>query len=170
MLFPFAIFASIPLSSAMICSGVCFFHVIPMSYQLHSQIDADEMAGRTVLRRQAGISLPCFRNRKRRHAKEMNLEKEKGPRASQHDMGWNAQRTFPLLPVAGDIFLLTFPFIERRNRPCGSQYLCFRFPMPAQPVDATPSNQLIRPYFTLENRSVWLHSVKTLARVVFRLI
>src|SRR5215470_17223099 len=47
---------------------------------------------------------------------EMNLEKEKGPRASQHDMGWNAQRTFPLLPVAGEIFLLTFPFIERGNR------------------------------------------------------
>jgi len=42
---------------------------------------------------------------------EMNLEKEKGPRVSQHHMGWNAQRTFPLLPVAGEIFLLTFPFI-----------------------------------------------------------
>jgi hypothetical protein len=47
---------------------------------------------------------------------EMNLEKEKGPRASQHDMGWNAQRTFLLLPVAGEIFLLTFPFIERLYR------------------------------------------------------
>jgi len=46
----------------------------------------------------------------------MNLEKEKGPRVSQHHMGWNVQRTFPLLPVAGEIFPLTFPLIERGNR------------------------------------------------------
>ena len=61
-------------------------------------------------------SLSCFRNRKRRHDNEMNLEKEKGPRVLQHHMGWNVQRTFPLLPVAGEIFLLTFPLIERGNR------------------------------------------------------
>ena len=61
-------------------------------------------------------SLSCFRNRKRRHDNEMNLEKENGPSDSQHDMGWNAQRTFPLLPVAGEMFLLTFPFIERAYR------------------------------------------------------
>src|SRR6516165_742908 len=61
-------------------------------------------------------SLSCFRSRKRRHDNEMNLEKEKGPRISQHHMGWNVQRTFPLLPVAGEIFLLTFSFIERGNR------------------------------------------------------
>jgi hypothetical protein len=45
----------------------------------------------------------------------MNLEKEKVPRDSQHAMGWKAQRTFSLLPVAGDIFPLTFSFIERAN-------------------------------------------------------
>jgi hypothetical protein len=50
-------------------------------------------------------SLSCFRHRKRRHDNEMNLEKEKGPRVSQLHMGWNVQRTFPLLPVAGEIFL-----------------------------------------------------------------
>jgi len=50
-------------------------------------------------------SLSCFRSRKRRHDNEMNLEKEKGPRVSQHHMGWNVQRTFPLLPVAGEISL-----------------------------------------------------------------
>jgi hypothetical protein len=43
----------------------------------------------------------------------MNLEKEKIPRNSQHAMGWKAQRTFSLLPVAGEVFLLTFSFIER---------------------------------------------------------
>jgi len=31
-----------------------------------------------------------------------------------------------------------------------------RLGVPAQPVDATPSNQLVRQYFPLKNRSVWL--------------
>jgi hypothetical protein len=35
-----------------------------------------------------------------------------------------------------------------------------RLVLQAQPVDATPSNQLIRQY-VLEKRSVWLYSVKT---------
>jgi len=34
-----------------------------------------------------------------------------------------------------------------------------RLVVPAQPVDATPSNQLMRQYFSLENRSVRLHSI-----------
>jgi hypothetical protein len=42
----------------------------------------------------------------------MNLQKEKTPRASQHDMGWIAPRTTSLSPVAGEVFLLTIPFIE----------------------------------------------------------
>ena len=32
--------------------------------------------------------------------------------------------------------------------------------LPAQPVDATPSNELIRQYFPLENRSVRLYSIR----------
>jgi hypothetical protein len=36
----------------------------------------------------------------------------------------------------------------------------FRLPVPAQPVDATPSSQLIRQYFPLENRSVRLYSIR----------
>src|SRR5215469_2238490 len=56
-------------------------------------------------------SLSRFRIRERRHDNEMNLEKEKVLRDSQHDMGWKAQRTFSLLPVAGEIFPLTFSFI-----------------------------------------------------------
>jgi hypothetical protein len=35
-----------------------------------------------------------------------------------------------------------------------------RFPLPAQPVDATPSNQLIRRYFPIENPSVRLNSIR----------
>src|SRR6516164_10628267 len=54
--------------------------------------------------------LSCFRIRKRRRENRMNQEKTKTPKPSQHDMGWKAQRTFSLLPVAGEIFLLTLPF------------------------------------------------------------
>ena len=58
-------------------------------------------------------SLSCFRIRERRHENRMDLRTTKIPRASQHEMGWKAPRTFPLLPVVGEFFLLTFPFIER---------------------------------------------------------
>src|SRR6516162_3042011 len=73
-------------------------------------------------------SLSCFRHRKRRHDNEMNLEKEKGPRVSQHHMGWNARRTFPLLPVAGEMFLLTFPLIEVRPESRLNDCLAERIP------------------------------------------
>ena len=33
--------------------------------------------------------------------------------------------------------------------------------LPAQPIDATPSNRLTRQYFLLDNRSVGLHSIRT---------
>jgi hypothetical protein len=36
-----------------------------------------------------------------------------------------------------------------------------RLTLPAQWVDATPSNQLIRQYFRLENRSVRLYPIRT---------
>src|SRR5438309_1224806 len=39
--------------------------------------------------------------------------------------------------------------------------------VPAQPVDATPSNQLIGQYFTPERRSVWLYSIKPIQGSVF---
>jgi len=48
--------------------------------------------------------------------KKMNRCGEKTPRASQHDMGWKAQQTFSLLPVAGEIFLpRNFRFLSERG-------------------------------------------------------
>jgi hypothetical protein len=44
----------------------------------------------------------------------MNPQKTKTSRVSQHDMGWIAQRTNSLSPVAVEVFLLTIPFIEPR--------------------------------------------------------
>ena len=57
----------------------------------------------------------------RRHDNEMNLQTDKRPGGSQHDMGWRARRTSSLLPVAGEVFLLTLPFIERA---CGDRRDC----------------------------------------------
>jgi hypothetical protein len=41
-----------------------------------------------------------------------------------------------------------------------------RLVMPAELVDATPSNQLIQQYFPLENRSVRLYSIRLSQGVV----
>src|SRR5258708_38742043 len=60
-----------------------------------------------------------IRNRRRRHDNNMTLRKKKTPRASQHYMGWRAGQKSLLLPVAGEFFLLTLPFIERAYRRSG---------------------------------------------------
>src|SRR6476660_6126296 len=57
-----------------------------------------------------------IRNRRRRHDNNMTLRKKRTPRASQHYTGWRAGQKSLLLPVAGEVFLLTLPFIERGNR------------------------------------------------------
>ena len=49
----------------------------------------------------------------------MTLRKKKTPRASQHYLGWRAGQKSLLLPVAGESFLLTLPFIERGYRTSG---------------------------------------------------
>jgi hypothetical protein len=55
----------------------------------------------------------------------MTPRKKKTPRASQQYLGWRAGQKSLLLPVAGEFFLLTLPFIERRYRPnCGRLPLC----------------------------------------------
>src|ERR1700738_1249457 len=66
-----------------------------------------------------------IRNRRRRHDNNMTLRKKKTPRASQHYMGWRAGQTSLLLPVAGEVFLLTLPFIERGYRTSGSLTLSY---------------------------------------------
>ena len=59
-----------------------------------------------------------IRNRRRRHDSNMTLRKKRTPRASLHYMGWRDWQKSLLLPVAGELFLLTLPFIERGNRSC----------------------------------------------------
>ena len=57
-----------------------------------------------------------IRNRRPRHDSNMDRRKKRTPRASQHYRGWRAWQKSLLLPVAGEIFLLTLPFIERPYR------------------------------------------------------
>src|ERR1700735_576116 len=59
-----------------------------------------------------------LRNHWRRHDRNMTRRKKRTPRASQHYMGWRDRQKSLLLPVAGEIFLLTLPFIERPYRTC----------------------------------------------------
>src|SRR6266853_3524474 len=47
-----------------------------------------------------------------------------------------------------------------KSRIIASHEQDMRLTMPVQPVDATPSNQLIRQYFLLENRSARLCSIR----------
>src|SRR5258707_13068329 len=56
-----------------------------------------------------------IRNRRRRHDNNMTLRKKKTPRAYQHYMGWRAGQKSLVLPVAGEFFLLTLPFIEQKG-------------------------------------------------------
>jgi hypothetical protein len=74
----------------------------------------DARLDRTMVGTSPTTLLARVRNRWRRHHNRMNLQRRRTPRASQHEMGLKAPRTVPLLPVAGDISLLTFPFYRTR--------------------------------------------------------
>jgi len=52
----------------------------------------------------------------RRHRDTMNLRKRQKHSASWRHLRWTARPSTPRLPVAGEAFLLTSPFIERPYR------------------------------------------------------
>jgi hypothetical protein len=58
----------------------------------------------------------------RRHANQMNLQKWENDGPSFHAMGWMAGRISSLPPVAGEVFFLTSPFIEREKRTSGFHF------------------------------------------------
>src|SRR6266478_1902862 len=63
----------------------------------------------------------CLSHRKPKASSRQQHEsaKKRTPRTALHYMGWRAGQKSLLLPVAGEFFLLTLPFIERGYRPCG---------------------------------------------------
>ena len=91
----------------------------------------------------------CFRNDRCRHNSEMEPQQGRtasplrrrrlrphGLRKTTLSNGWAECREKIGIEPKESCFLLTFPLIG-----------LFRLRLPAQPVDATPSNQLIRQYF-----------------------
>jgi hypothetical protein len=54
------------------------------------------------------------------YASAMNLRKRKITDPQLYELGWMAGRISSLPPVAGEVFLLTSPFIERAYRRSGS--------------------------------------------------
>src|SRR3974390_2038843 len=69
--------------------------------------------------------LRCVESRRRRHIAKMKFRKRQKPRASLHDTGCKVRWNTPFFSVAAEMCLLTFPFIERANRPKTYQYLGF---------------------------------------------
>ena len=59
------------------------------------------------------------------YASAMNLRKRKITDPPLYELGWMAGRISSLPPVAGEVFLLTSPFIERAYRRSGF----FKFPV-----------------------------------------
>ena len=53
----------------------------------------------------------------RRHANEMKPRKRETSGVSLQHKGWMVGKFSSLLPVEGELFFLTSPFIERRYRP-----------------------------------------------------
>jgi len=62
----------------------------------------------------------------------MNLRKRKITDPRLYELGWMAGRISLLPPVAGEVFLLTSPFIERAYRKGSFQYELFRYPRRAE--------------------------------------
>ena len=59
--------------------------------------------------------LVLLQNPKAPSQKQNGSTKSGNPRASQHDLGWKAKRRTSLLPVAGDVFTIDFPFYRTRK-------------------------------------------------------
>ncbi len=92
-----------------------------------------------------------IRNRRRRHDSNMTLRKKRTPRASLHYVGWRAWQKSMLLPVAGEVFLLTLPFIERRYRRSDKKNICKGLPgltalLSFGLKDASPEGHFDRPF------------------------
>ena len=74
------------------------------------------VSDRTMVGTAQPLCLSASGTEGRRHRGTMNLRKGQRHNASFRYLGWTARPFPPRLPVAGEVFLLTSPFIERANR------------------------------------------------------
>ena len=74
------------------------------------------VSDRTMVGTAQPLCLFACGTERRRHRNSMNLRRRQIHSASLRYLGWTARRFSQRLPVAGESFLLTSPFIERRYR------------------------------------------------------
>src|SRR6266403_1089605 len=86
------------------------------------------------------------------YASAMHLRKRKITDPPLYELGWMAGRISSLPPVAGEVFLLTSPFIERANRTCEFQ------------VSGNPTNRDLAALQPLLGRTEQVHCCKWLCR------
>src|ERR1039458_5643587 len=88
----------------------------PMPPRTTRKSDRRKVSDRTMVGMAQPLCLSASRTDRRRHEGTMNLRRRKNHSVSFHYWGWTA-RPFPLrFAVAGEVFVLTSPFIERDYR------------------------------------------------------
>src|ERR1700687_2391763 len=88
----------------------------PMPHRTTRKSDRRKVSDRTMVGIAQPVCLSASGIEGRRYDSTMNLGKRKNHRVSSHYWGWTA-RPFPVcLSVAGEVFVLTSLFIERRYR------------------------------------------------------
>src|ERR1700730_9334437 len=111
----------------------------PMPPRTTRKSDRRKASDRTKVGLAQPLCLSASGTEGRRYDGKMNLRKRKTHRVSFHYWGWTA-RPFPLrFAVAGKVFVLTSPFIERDYRNVGRSTVGVKTvhsdkTLPAQPV------------------------------------
>src|SRR6202162_5266890 len=93
----------------------------PMPPRITRKSDRRKVSDRTMVGTTQPFCLSASGTERRRYDSTMNLSKRKTHSVSSHYWGWTA-RPFPLrFAVAGEVFVLTSPFIERDYRYVANQ-------------------------------------------------
>ncbi len=88
----------------------------PMPPRTTRKSDRRQVSDRTMVGTAQPLCLFASGTERRRYDSTMNLRKRKTHSVSSHYWGWTARPSSLRLPVAGEAFVLTSPFIERGNR------------------------------------------------------
>jgi hypothetical protein len=86
----------------------------PMPPRITRKSDRRKASDRTMVGLAQPLCLSASGTERRRYESTMNLRRRKNHSVSLHHWGWTAST--PCFAVAGEVFVLTSPFIERRYR------------------------------------------------------
>jgi hypothetical protein len=118
----------------------------PMPPRITRKSDRRKVSDRTMVGTAQPLCLSALGTDRRRYESTMNLQERKTHSVSLHHWGWTARPFSRGLPVAGEVFVLTSPFIERGVigmwlRASSGQKSCFR---PASRLTADSTSVSIR--------------------------